>query len=501
MRLLAGILLLIGFSGFAQPEWLDHNHRDSVYNSKDYVVGFSSRYYETGEDVNEVLNEVKYLSRIDLSESIFVSVRSESLLEVNTNESSTSTSFEKTSVTRSSLDAYGLKTESHLDSENQVGYAFSYVKKKQLQAGYYKLLDKNMKMVKNQIDEAMIMDNLEVRYNMLSRVLSKLHEVAGLQDMLMALGITNDMILQRSSWKNINFTAREEIRKIRSAEGHTLTQALQFLIDDMYNELKGKEIKFSVGVDTFKNTGNPTEFSSYLQQQVRSNASAQFNVLTQIDSKYRLNGTYWPSENGVRVTMSLHEYQGEEPLIFLFGGAFQVQPMELTSLNLAYEVDEERLNIEKHFNLISRNAENGGMEARVLTQKGGKSVVFREGEPLELTINVSRPSFVRLINVWADGTHLSVLDNYYIDESQVNKDYKLPFNWNIACPCGTEYLKLITQSEPFAPLTIRRSDGLDYVQEDLEEIILKTRNYQDQSVLNNQFYYAEDAITLTTLNQ
>ena len=140
---------------------------------------------------------------------------------------------------------------------------------------------------------------------------------------------------------------------------------------------------------------------------------------------------------------------------------------------------------------------NGGMDAQVSTQKGTEALVFKEGEKLELFIEVNRPSYVRLMNVWSDDQQLLLLDNYYIDEENINKKIPLPLEWVTACPCGTEYIQLFARSEPFEYLEVETEDGFDFITEPLEETVNKSRGYN--MVKKPGSYIAESTIVVTTL--
>ena len=81
----------------------------------------------------------------------------------------------------------------------------------------------------------------------------------------------------------------------------------------------------------------------------------------------------------------------------------------------------------------------------------------------------------------------------------INKPLALPFDWVTACPCGTEYIKLLAQSTPFEPLNVSSKDGFDYITEDLTDVLNKTRGFQKDKQNDEGFYFGESGFSITTL--
>ncbi len=498
----AGIILIIFcFAGQAQPRWIEYEYRQSNYPEYSHFIGFSSRYFEEGEDLNKVSDEVKNLARTDLSESIFVSLTGQSTLGINTTDGMTSTSFEKSSVTKSSLEAVGLKTETHLDKGQKIAYGFSYVRKKSLAAGYYKRLSAIMKDIKSTLEKSLEIENTEIRYKELTGILQDLHEVTGMQDMLIFLGVTNDAVLMSGDWKNYRYIVKEEFEKIRSDENQSLSQLVNFLLDDMTHELGNTSASFSIRPISYKNSGIPTEFSDYFHQILGRSSSTRFKVLESSDARFKLTGSYWPSGDEVQITLNLYEYDNNEPMVLLYGGSFAIDESEVKKLGLIYEISDEGIDFKKHHEILNSSTVNGGMTAMVTTQKGSESLIFREGEILKLYVNISRPAYLRLLNVWSDGTQLSLLDNYYIDESRLNQQVPMPFEFETACPCGTEYIKLIAQSEPFEKLEVTEIDGFDYITTSVSDVLGDTRGFQKVKAPDEGFYYGESGFSVTTIKR
>ncbi len=498
MSLMALVLLFLSVFTQSEPEWINYDARNLKYSQDTYFIGFSSRYYDEGEDINEVLKEVKQMSRMELSESVFLSINSVSSLKISSTNESTDTDFEKNSVTKSSLDAYGMKTETHVDEDQKVAYGFSFIKKKTLASGYYNKFYAKVSELKSMMKD---IDNIvddEKKYSQLTKGMNILRQLDNDENILIFLGVSPSVLLPEDR-KYFKSLIREKFGIIRSSQNQTLGQRIQYLLDDMATELGDIPIQFSVSPVTYKNTGITSEFSDYLYQLTNSKVSERFKVAVSFDANLRMTGSYWPTEDEIQLTLNLHEYAGDEPMFLKFGGSFSVDPEEVKKLGLEYEVKKSGVDLQKHYEILNPTTANGGMEARILTHKGSQALIFKEGESLKLFVDVSRPAYLRLVNIWSDGTQISLLENYYIRKDKTNQLIELPFDWQTTCPCGTEYIKLLAQSEPFNKMNIVTKDGMDYVHDGITEMITKTRSFQQANASTEDFYYAESGFSITTL--
>ncbi len=497
MLLYSLVLFISSFQ--TQPDWINYDSRKLMYPESDWFMGFSSRYYKESEDMNEVLKEVKHLSRMELSESVFVSVSSQSTLVIDSENGSTETEFEKTSMTKSSLEAFGMKSETYLDEAKKVAYGFSFVKKRTLAAGYFKQFSRvmsNLKVLMKEIES--IVDN-EKKYNSLAKAMQMLHDAESYEDILIFLGIRTDDVLMKNERKFYSSVIREKFEEIRTSDNQTIGQRIQYLLDDMANETKNMDFSFAVTPIAYKNTGIPSEFSDYFHQIVQGKASARFKVSESPNAQFKLTGSYWPTEDEIQITLNLHEYDDNEPMFMVFGSSLSLSKQEVLDLGLAYEIKQEGIDLKKHYDILNPTLLNGGMDAQISTQKGSSALIFHEGETMNMYVNVTRPAYLRLINIWSDGTQLSLLENYYIPEEEANQTTQLPFEFEAACPCGTEYIILMAQSEPFGDIELRNEDGFDYIQGDITELLTGIRNYQQQNLVLKDFYFTESGFSITTL--
>ena len=109
---------------------------------------------------------------------------------------------------------------------------------------------------------------------------------------------------------------------------------------------------------------------------------------------------------------------------------------------------------------------------------------------------------VRFIYHLADGREVLLLDNYYIDISQVNSWYAIPYIFECTAPFGAELLQVYASNEKFAPLSIRLMDGYRVIQErdndiDSTALSLSTRGLRTKP----QDWLVEKYLWITTVGK
>lgn len=476
------------------PNWVNPMLRDQNYPPKDYYIGFVSITYQKGEDLNEYPDKLKSAARTALSESIFVSINSVSSSEMSNVNGESEDRYQKSTITRSSLEATGLETAIFIDEKNRVAYGFASVKKRQLIAHYFDLLSTEMGRIKSALERVEKIQDKALAYKNLMGELQALTEVKGYQDMLKYLDVSNKSVLMTDVWKQYYDFTLEELDKLRSNENVGLKEASFFLVDKLKEEFKVDE-PVQIGVFTYRSTGIPTEFSDYFGQIFNQSAEAGFKSVSRSmsSSGYVLSGSYWPGEDKVQIITNINYVESGEVVKLYAGGSIAIDKNSVDELGLQYNLADNK-------NLLAKNndmkpaASSGGLMANISTQKGTEAVIFREGEQLELFVNVSRPSYLRIVNIWSDDQKFMLADNYYINSEQTNRTVKLPIAWETSCPCGVEYIQLIAQDKPFEPVQTENIDGFLRINGPLKELLEKNRGFKTANG-----YYAESTVVLSTI--
>jgi hypothetical protein len=492
------LLLLIGLSGlvYAQiaPKWVNPLMRDQSYPSGEYYVGFVSQSYQKGENTDQYAEKMKGAARAALSESIFVSIKSLSSSQMSSLNGSSEDRYQKSTVTSSSLEAIGMETEAYTDAKKRIVYAFAYAKKKSLIRHYYGLLSSELDRISSALERnEKIEDNTEA-YKRYNSELNALNAAKEYQDMLKYLDVSSEVVLQIGKWKTLNDATLDAIDKLRNNKDISIKDASYFLVDKLKEELGDESSTIHMGLITYKSTGIPTEFSDYfgfLFRQALEEKRGGISRAIGLEG-YVVSGSYWPGENEVQVIANINYVKDGEILQLKAGGSISLELEKVKRLNVVYDLDDPKL-LEKNAQLRPTSP-TGGLIANLTTQKGSQSVIFKEGELLSLSVSVSRPSYIRIINIWSDNQKFLLADNYYVSPEQTNQSVKLPLSWETSCPCGVEYIQMIAQDQPFSPIETENVDGFESIKGSLSSLIKKTR-----SIKSTSQYYAESALILTTI--
>ena len=498
MRILISILgwVIFTLSLFSQPSWIDPQSRNLQYNADEYMVGFSSVYVQQGDDINQSVQNCRQYARIDLSESISLSVNISSTLSINSSSNNHEEQFDFNAITSSSLETLGMVTEDYFDEANQVAYAIAYLKKRDLVKAYYKKLSKELSKVKTIVNSDGFGSN-EITYEQYMEGLYLLGQTAAYSDMLMNLDISNEQVLMLKEQSAYNVILHDKINTLKKQSSYDIDLAIRLMIDQLLLQFKPEDELF-VSPITFKNKGITTEFSSYFDDSFRKHLIAKVKISTRPVEK-RITGNYWLNGDQLQVTVNVHKYDGEDPYQLISGESLLLDRAVLDSMKINYDFKEnnDQLDLIK----MSKNTVNGGVFAMVSTNKGSDGLYFKEGELLKIYIQVSRPSYIRLVNVWSNGSQLSLMENYFIDDDKVNQLIEMPFEWNASCPCGLELIKLYAQSTAFQPIDIQSKDGLDYVSGSLNQTVEKSRAVNLNEENSKDFYHGEASLLLTTLQK
>ena len=129
-------------------------------------------------------------------------------------------------------------------------------------------------------------------------------------------------------------------------------------------------------------------------------------------------------------------------------------------------------------NISSNKITYGDLIVETWTNKGRENVVFKKNEIMEVFVRVNRPSYVRFVYHFEDGTRILLLDNHFIDASSTNKVYKIPDKFECSKPFGHETLQVFASTEKFQPTQTQKADGYLILKEDINKFLKNTRGFK-----------------------
>lgn len=496
-----GIILLIAVV-FAQlafgqiaPKWVNAMQREQAFPTKQYAIGFISQSYQKEENPDSFKDKVRGAARAALSESIFVSIKSESSSQLSNQNGNSDDRYQKNTVTSSSLEAIGMKVEDYVDPKKRVVYSFAYVKRRSLISHYYGLLSSEMGRIETALTRNNNITDKAEAYKRHSSELEALNAAKEYQTMLKYLNVSSEVVLMTSRWKQVYDATLDAIDKLRNNEDIGIKEASYFLVDKLKDELGDDVGTIQMGLITYKSTGIPTEFTDYFGHLFREALEEKRGSISRSikENGYVVSGTYWPGESEFQIIANVNYVVDDEVVNRKAGGSISVDIGKVDRLGVQYELEEKEEVIDKNERLRPTSPV-GGLVANLSTQKGSQSVIMKEGELLSLYVSVSRPSYIRIFNIWSDNQKFLLADNYYVNPDQTNMSIKLPLSWETSCPCGVEYIQMVAQDQPFDPIETEDKDGFLSIKGSLNSLLTKTRSVKMESE-----YFAESTLVLTTI--
>ena len=485
-KIALSIFILVSLTGFDAPKspplWISPTYRELNFPRSDYYVGFASRSFSKEEDVSEVEQQVLSFARVRLVESVYVSIAADSYNSVTNADGEAEEFYSKKIVSRSALETAGLATEVYLDNRKKIAYAFSSIKKVELLNNYEKAFAVNFEAIERQMNEVSTMPMPQMR-----QLLDEIRQLQGQRNVLSFLGAEIGEKVQQLN----EFALGTQNAILDESKKQTgLEEALSTLQSILFSTLNPVAKAMKINLLTYKDSGLSSEFSLVLNQKLTQGLLENVEISDQSD--FVLTGTYWPGREGIRLMVSVNELQAGENIRLLGTASATINESSISGLDVKIEPDFPSSPVLSN---SQEKAAYGGLIADVTTQKGKEAVAFTEGEELKVAVKVSRPAYVQLINIWADGSKFLLLDNYYLGSDEVNKNYWLPFSWETACPCGMENLYLRASNRPFLPMEVVDVDGFMKLETDIEVVLELTRGFKPKT---DEDYLAEASLDLMT---
>ena len=332
-----------------------------------------------------------------------------------------------------------------------------------------------------------------------SRELSRLSAILLLakarSETLPRLGVSNPVILKTTQINLYDNLISERLSKAKTASSLSIDERLKIMVQSIINE---SDIKaFQLAPTTYKNTDLVSTFSGYLEDELIK-VLPEYEVEVVEESKFKLISSYWLKDDNVLVAFSLKQFDGEEAVNVFASESVFIPKADLLEKGLVFYPDERHVSRVRSEFLL--NKANGGVQVNLTTQKGTRRLVFESGDDLSLYVSTTRPVFISLLNIWDDGTQVLMMENYYIGKDRINQTIELPFEWNVKCPCGTEYIKLIAEKNPLTPMAIEKDEnGFKVVVKDFRENVEGIRARQkDLQSKQKDFYFGESHLVITT---
>lgn len=505
-------LLLVSSSGYLsaqKQDWTSYRSRIDNYPSAVYFTGFMSGHLSKGDDLEKAKLDIIEQAKVQLSENIRISIESKITNKMTNVNSISLQEFEKVSQSYSHISVSGLKTDVFIDTRKKEIFAFTWVRKSEVIDHYSNLIQSQFQKIEEQFHLGS--DLLRINQIKALRIFYStkrlFREMEEAQTILVICGLDDTDTLLKAQTQNLKREIAKMTEVINSSKNLSLSELSAFLVASLKMQTGTLKEPIQVSNITYRDSKMSSAFSERFSSLLINDLTNEgFIVADFKGAPYQpktgnfLSGSYWEEgQDGLQVVMALRKVEDDLNQAILAGEEGWTTIATLINSKLEYKPSNYFYAVEKG-KLFSKNEiVNGGAKLEIWTNKGDEGLIYKEGDKLRLLIRMNKIGYIRLINHWADGTQVMLLDNYYIDYRKVNRVIKLPLEWEVTCPCGIEFVQANAQNVEFVPLDTKMKDGFNLITAETKEVIIKNRSYSEEA-LDTGGFAVEERLVIATID-
>ncbi|WP_020533861.1 DUF4384 domain-containing protein [Flexithrix dorotheae] len=503
------------------PGWTDYVERTNQFPKDSYIVGFNSERNVSSSQADEVLENLLDYAKIQLIESISVTIKSIGTLNITNINSQTHEYFKKTSASYSKVNVTGLNTDIYYDKRKKEAFAIAYASRSELIDTYRDKIKKGSEVIKRKIEAANTFkingDNQSAMKNYFE-TLPVFREVEEAYTIIVALntGLIQEIEPAIQEINNQKFMVNQAVAELQKGDDLSLDDVAYFMAKGFQIQTNKPKRPIQLANFTYQDSKMGSPFSkrwgSVFEKKLvdaadypivkfqADNFYSGSNVFkTEEDNErkeslYRITGTYWEEGDDIKIIAILREIESGKALASM-EGSLDVSWLLANNVQYRPENFEVAYENQKVFSKDEDEVVGGELMVDVWTNRGDENLIFTEGETMKVFVRVNKPSYLRFIYHLADGTKVMLLDNYFIDQENVNKVYEIPEEFECSAPFGVETMQINAQSKRFEPLNYNYQDGYQIITDDLEEVVSKTRGFKTKKKTSN----AEKRVIITTI--
>lgn len=487
-----------------KPQWIDYLQREQIFPKSTYIYGFASENNKSAEDTEEIFDRLKNHSRLQLSESILVTIKSITTSNVVVSNTITSEDFRKTSVSFSKIKVSGLKEETYYDEKEDEYFAITYAKKTEIADFYRKIIEKNKSRIKINTKQAKELSTAGKKQKALQKYYScspLIRETEEAQTIILALENKNATGLYFAEIKKYQAEIEAETERLQGSKDLSISDICFIMANVIKKQLPKEPKDIVIGSLTYQDSKMSGSFSKRFLDTYEQKLSATGLKPKRItgpifmDENYLLSGTYWEEGEEIRIITLLKDISSGKTI----GSAEnKISKKRLKAKGIAY-IPANYNKAEKKQNTLRQNdlISEGGLFAELTTNRGNNNPIFMKGDTLKLYLKTNKACYIRLIYHFTDGSKVLFLDNYKISNDMVNQLIKVPQEFECIAPFGIETLQLNAQTKMFAPLNVQTKQGIPFIIENTKQLIANVRGFKP---ITNKDAKAEKRIIITTLD-
>ncbi|MDW7690461.1 DUF4384 domain-containing protein [Flammeovirgaceae bacterium SG7u.111] len=502
------------------PAWTKYDERQSMYPKSRYVIGFNSERNVPEADADAALDRLLDYARLELVESINVTIKSVGTINITNVNSKTHEYFKKTSASYSKVNLTGLQVDTYYDKRKKEAFAFAFADKQKLVEAYKITLNKNAEAIKRKVATAEEFIAAGDNQNALKHYFETLPMFREFEEgftVIVALDPAKLAELDQAitSIDELKNGVNQGVAQLQKGETLTLDDVAYMMAKGYHLQLKKPEQTVKLANFTYQDTKMASPLSkrwtSLFEKKlvdvadfpVTTGGTSSFyqggnpyTENTQKEVKYVITGTFWEEGDKLKFISIFRELESGKALASM-ESTMMLSWLEQNQIGVKPQNFEEAYS---NLKVFSRDEiVGGGLMIDSWTNKGDENLIFTEGETMKVYARVNKPCYLRFIYHTADGQRVLLLDNYYIDQSKVNKVYEIPEEFTCTEPFGVETLQINARTEPFEALHTSSQYGYDFIVDNLEEVVANTRGFKKTK--NAKVLTAEKRVMITTMTE
>lgn len=304
---------------FAQsPEWIDFNKRQQLYPTNEYLIGYSQESSVKKNDLQISYEYIEQLARGELIESVQVLVNSVSSSETADYNGEYSDFFKNNTISSSSANLVGLKTDRFYDKKKKTTHIIVFVKRIDLVNYYLSLVNKNVSTLNQKIAEG---DQSlgELDYKNAFKAYYSTHDIFlsidESQTYLLALGERNSSRLKTEEVNGLKTKVQSKLNQLNQNENKTVDDVSYFVAYALSNAAIPKKDSVQVTQFGYQETNLTSKLSYRLQQNIIQDLGAHSNYSiqkgTSFNAQYTVKGTYWEKGEMLLVKTELFDQKNK----------------------------------------------------------------------------------------------------------------------------------------------------------------------------------------------
>ena len=517
----------------AKPDWVKNYGHSEERPVHIYLVGFGSAWGHGAEPRQSAADD----ARADVSRNIVTKVKS--VIRTSESEMKGTLSQQYSGVTQSetALKLLGIETEAYVDSgRSPTTYVLAYVSRAELKRIYTKQVSELREAIRRILADAEAAENASKIDIAVEKYLSTYPIYEALKEAEIVLSVTKHYSslsdaafaeLARATKKRVSksdvlpiLSHTEVINRVEQLVSESITSVdgvARGVVFQLSKQVKQPEGKVLLAPFTYQDTRMSSRFSRQLlaaleaqlgqivkwktvDQTRRSRVNFRLRSIyhmhdfaKEAGATLLLSGTYWENDDKITLRTTLRDVETGE----IKAGAVVAFDRGMKALNFKPQNYKQAL-IEQYA-FAEGEFVSSGLQVEMWTDKGSEHLLYTGGETMKVFVRVNREAYIRLLYILADSRRTLLYDNYYIDQSKINRAVEIPQEFECAPPFGAELMVVVARTEPFPPIQTYESDGYHFLS--AKDAGQAARDFRGMKKKQPDVQQSEVRLVLTTMKQ